>query len=357
LAGVWVWSRRDKRCRSARRVLRVPGGEEESEIKPFTIPELYCPFPSAVNPHADEVNRHTVEWMRRFRLVADEPEHGKIHAVNIGRLAGRFHPEAPRDALQLVSDWYAWMFLQDDRRDESEIGEQPGRLAAVDTTYLDILRGEEPVEERDPLAHALWDLQQRLEARSTATWMRRFIRSVREYFESTIWEATNRARGITPDLASYIRMRPLTGGFAMDTELIEIIERTHLPPEVRDNPVVRRMALASSNVVCWANDIISFEKEVAHGDVHNLISVLQHEHKIGVHEAVERAAGMHDSEVRKFMWLERNVPSFGGRMDVNLALYISTLRSRMRGYLDWSEESERYRRSADASTREDDPLR
>lgn len=84
-------------------------------------------------------------------------------------------------------------------------------------------------------------------------------------------EAINRARGITPDLTTYLRMRSLTSGLWIDTEFIEIAERVHLPPEVRNHSVVRTLTCAANNIVCWANDIISLDKEVKRGDIHNLV--------------------------------------------------------------------------------------
>lgn len=35
-------------------------------------PGLYCPFPSAINPHSKVVYQYTLEWVRSFKLVTDE---------------------------------------------------------------------------------------------------------------------------------------------------------------------------------------------------------------------------------------------------------------------------------------------
>ena len=317
---------------------------DNRQVDAFNLPALYSLFPSAISPHADSVHEDTVGWLDRFRVFEDESAHRSFYATNIGGLAARFHPDAPPDILQLVSDWYAWMFIRDDERDESELGRQPERLAAANARYLEILKGLRPSKGGDPLAHALWDLRCRLLAEApTGTWTRRFVRSVKEHFESTVWEATNRFCGVTPDLETYVRVRPITGGLYIDTEFIGITERTHLPPEVWEDSAVRRLTGASNNAVCWANDIISLKKEVERADVHNLVLILRGSQGLTLREAVARATELHDVEVRTFIDLQYRLPSFSEALDANLERYVAVLRARMRGNLDWSLGSGRYR--------------
>lgn len=314
------------------------------QTKHIVLPELYCPFPPAISEHADTVHRETVEWVRHFGLLPNEGAYSLFGATKIGRLAARFHPDAPREELGLLSDWYAWMFIRDDHCDESEVGERPEHLAAGDARFLDILEGEEPAKCDEPLAHAMHDLRRRLYPRTTAIWMRRFLRTVREHFRSSLWEAGNRARGIVPDLETYVRMRRITGGILVDLDLIEVIEGLRLPPEVREHPTVRSLAQAANNVACWANDLFSLEKELERGDVHNLVIVLRHAEGLALKEAVNLGLRMHDAEVRRFIELESRLPAFGRTVDANLARYAAALRARMRGNLDWTRESGRYRR-------------
>ena len=317
-------------------------GDKGDATEQLVLPELFCPFPSVVNPYAEAVQQHTLDWLQHNELVKGKAAYERVFAANFGGLAARFHPDAPRNELQLVSDWYAWMFFQDDLRDESEIGKHPDQLAAMDARFLEILKGKEPMDRDGALGLALWDLQRRLRARVTVTWMRRFIRSVAEYFDATVWEATNRARGTTPDVVTYIRVRPLTSGLKIDTQFIEISHGIHLPSEVRADPVVSRLTLASNNAVCWANDIISLDKEIKRGDVHNLVLVLQSTEHLTLQQAIDRAGQMHDAEVGSFIELEPRLPSFGRGIDTNLQRYIAVLRARMRGHLEWSYASGRY---------------
>jgi 5-epi-alpha-selinene synthase len=316
------------------------------------LPRLYYPFSPVINSHADAIHESTLNWLDRFEIFPGEVSYNAFYSSQIGRLAARFHPYAPQDALQLVSDWYAWMFLKDDQRDESELGKHPELLAAANKKYLDILRGTKQIAGDQPLTYALKDLRQRLVAQApTRIWMRRFTRSVAEHFTSTVWEATNRSRGLNPDFNTYVRMRPITGGLYVDTEFIGIAERTHVPPEVREHSDVKALMRTSNNVICWANDLFSLEKEAERGDVHNLVLILQNEQECSLQKAVSEAVEMHNAQVQEFEKLEPHIPTFGRAINANLSRFVTVLKTRMRGNFDWSQESGRYKSQQTLVTR------
>ena len=312
-------------------------------MQQIVLPDLFCPFAPVVNKHAALVQEETTRWASSFGLLSEERSHRAFRATAAGRLAAGFHPFAGREELRLISDFYAWMFLQDDRRDESAVGRHPGRLSDSDRRFLEVLEGDVPERHDGPAVHALGDLSERLGLLAPGpAWVRRFVRGVEKYFEASLWEAANRARGTVPDPEDYARMRPLTAGLGVDDELIELAGEARLFGGAREHPTVRRLTLASHNAVCWANDVFSLGKELAHGDVHNLVVVLAHAEGLGLQEALDRVAEVHDEEVRNFVRLSSWLPSFGEAVDEHLGSYMAVLRARIRGNLDWSRESARY---------------
>jgi 5-epi-alpha-selinene synthase len=326
----------------------------------IVLPELDCPFPPVINKHVDTVHEGSVDWVRRFGLLPNEQDLQLFDAIGIGRLAARTHPDSSSDELQLISDWHAWLFVLDDVRDDSEVNIDPKRLSVMDNRFLDILEGKIPYDRDTPLVLALHNLRTRLceylEARGLSdVWLRRFIRTIKDSFEVSLWEAANRAKGITPGIGSYLRMRRVAGGLSIITELTDIIEGNHLPHEVREHPMVRRLTDASHNVVCWANDILSLDKELEYGEVNNLVIVLRDAESLTMQQAVDRAAEMYEAEVRTFVELEERLPSFGTALDTALERYISLLHARIRGVVDWSYESVRYRATLEREAAEMSP--
>jgi hypothetical protein len=308
----------------------------------INFPKIHCPIPSAVNPYAEIVDKHTLAWARRFNLLPNENDFEHLKKSKFGWLVARAYPNAPLEELKIVTDWNTWLFIRDDECDESGLGKNPTLLSAVQSDMLEILNGREPTQYDSPLAHALYDIRNRLLQKVSPAWMGRFIYSIIEYFDSCEWEARNRADGIIPDTAAYILMRPYTGALFTVIELISLTEKVYLPLHVRNNDVLRRLEIMSINVVCWSNDIISFAKESKHHDVHNLVATLLSSQHLSLQKAISLATDMTNAEISAFIELEKQLPSFTTEIDAELQRYIAVLRSWMRGNLDWSYESGRY---------------
>lgn len=305
------------------------------------FPKLYCPFPSAVNQHAESVNTHTLAWVKEFGLVSDEVRFERLKKSKFGWLAARAYPNAPLEELKIVSDWNTWLFIRDDYCDESSLGKNPAMLSDIHADLLEILKGRTPKQYDSALAHALYDIRLRLLRKASPAWMCRFICSVIEYFESSVWEAHNRMDGVIPDTATYILMRPYTGGLYTDIDLIDITEDIYLPLHVRKNDVLQRLALMANNVVCWSNDIISYAKETKYNDVHNLVVTLRPTQPT-LQKAIDLAAEMTNAEINAFIDLQSHLPSYTSEIDADLQRFVAVLRSWMRGNLDWAYDSGRY---------------
>ncbi len=306
------------------------------------IPELFCPFPSSISPYAQAINDATIGWARRSQLLTENTAYHRLCAIGVGWLVGRTTPYTHLEGLQLLADWCTWLFLQDDQCDEQGIGKHPELLKAVHSRSLEILGGMQPTAQDNSAGHALYDLRQRMLGKGSDEWMVRFIQCVENSFDASVWEATNRAQGITPDVHSYIDKRASTSAMFTVLSLTEIADGIRLPKEVREHPTVQQLNLYAINAVCWANDIISLAKEIKQRDVHNLVLALRHQYHLPVKDAIYRAAALHDAQVRAFIDLQHRLPSFGEVVDADLNRYIDILRFWMRGNLDWASASGRY---------------
>ncbi len=86
--------------------------------------------------------------------------------------------------------------------------------------------------------------------------------------------------------------------------------------------------------------------------MHNLVLILEHEENLTRQSAVRLAIEMHNTEVSTFV---ETIPqlraSVGKQPNENLERFVDVLMSRMRGFLDWANESGRYEQSFDDSPR------
>jgi hypothetical protein len=134
-------------------------------------------------------------------------------------------------------------------------------------------------------------------------------------------------------------MRRSTSGVLPCLALIELTDGVELPLSVRDDAAVRRLIEITNDVISWSNDIFSAEKELREGDFHNLVILLMGELSCDVDVASRAVAKMHDGIVAEFERIEARLD----QRNTVLKRYVAVLKAWMRGNLDWSILSGRYR--------------
>lgn len=189
---------------------------------------IHCPFVTCLNPSVTLAEQRGLTWVQRFGLPAPPKvlADGKLEYV---RFSAFVHPHASLDRLQIVSDFFTWLFLLDDKWDESEQGKQIAYMAQLQDRFMEILRDGRPEAHDDPFTHALYDLRTRIVAFGSETVLARFAQSLHDYLEAGRWEVHNRSHGIIPDVRSYLDMRTRTGAVYPCFDLIGVMDRFELP--------------------------------------------------------------------------------------------------------------------------------
>jgi 5-epi-alpha-selinene synthase len=315
-------------------------------VEHVIFPAFYCPFPPEIHPQVEQVHEHTFDWARGHRLLQRERAIRRFHTSRFAWLAARVHAHAPFEELALTNDFFTWLFLLDDQFDDSSAGRQPERMQVVVDRLLAILDIEsdahiQPL--RGPVADALVDLWERARPLTTPSWRLRFARHLRDYLRAYLWETGNRARGETPEIAMYIQMRQDAGAMHLALDYIDLAEHVELPPEIYEGTLMQALLLAINNIVCWQNDIVSVEKEMAHGDFSNLVLVLRKAYGYSLQGAVERANELITAEIRLFEHLCLCTGDLLPGYSQEIEQYLASMRAWIRGNLDWSLESLRFR--------------
>jgi hypothetical protein len=287
------------------------------------------------------VDELTFGWARATGLLRTAADAERFRGIRVGWLAGRTSPRSTLEGLRLLADWQLWLFAFDDAFcDESSTGDRPDLMARTVTRYLGIIEEPRTPPRGDPFAVALADVADRIRCRANPVQRARFVRAVVGYFLAQCWEAANRGCHSPPGLAEYVHMRRHSGAVPTCLALIDVAGGFSLASEEFDDPRVVSLSECATNVACWANDILSYPKEISRSRVvHSLPVVLSAEFGIGVNEALQRTAVMHDQEVARYTAAERAVREHASPQ---LHRYLADLRFWMRGNLDWSVETERY---------------
>lgn len=305
-------------------------------------PVLTSPYPSTLNPFEKQAHDGTINWLHHYGIVCSKFEEDRVKRQGWTRCMARCYPNASLVDLQWISDWVSWVFLFDDQNDEAEQGYGTERLTECRPRLLDIMRGG-PAQEGDQMLLAWHDLWGRIRSKVNHGWLERLTQQHDDYFLACIWEASNRKAGIVPETNTYLLKRVDSGAVYPCLTIIEFVGRLNLPENVLCHPVVRDLSLCTNNLVCWSNDIVSLEKEVKNGDMHNLVIALSNTHQISLQQATDKAVVMYDTEMKRFEALTHQVPQFSTEVDTDLQCYIEGLKFWIQGNLDWSFESQRYR--------------
>ncbi|MCC5669182.1 hypothetical protein LC653_36395 [Nostoc sp. CHAB 5784] len=308
------------------------------------IPWLYIPFPEQINEYAQAVEEHTLKWALKFKLVRGEKHYQHFQASKYGQIVVRACPKATLENLAIASDLITFFYLLDDQCDEANIGKQPEQLRVVFSRFLDVMKQPSLfATDTNPSLASLSDIWQRIHQKASSNLVNRFVNNFKDFFEVYTWEAENRAKNITPSLDTYIKMRSITGGFHWCLNITELVEGINLPTQVRECDEVQNLIRSANNVCTWLNDIVSVEKELKCGDIHNLVLLLQHEYQLTAQEALNRTAELWNVQLQTFIALEQQLPSFGVTVDIELGRYLASIRSWMRAVEHWSYQSGRYR--------------
>ena len=86
--------------------------------QPFQLPDFYLPHPARLNPHVQEAREHSNALGPRRWACSTAPavreRCGTWDAHDYALLCAYTHPDCDGPALDLVTDWYVWVFFFDD---------------------------------------------------------------------------------------------------------------------------------------------------------------------------------------------------------------------------------------------------
>ncbi|MET7399874.1 hypothetical protein ABZS66_40960 [Dactylosporangium sp. NPDC005572] len=307
----------------------------------LAAPAVLCPFPPRLSPHVDEVQRWSLHWATRHGLLERPGARQAFAGARFANLMARAHPDAGPAELQLATAWLISIFVLDDLLEKALV-RAPGPTRAAVDGFVRRLRhqrtdgGELAGVLGRPLTGALDEVWRRTEERVSPAWRERFVGHVADYLDGTLWEAGNRAHDHPPLLHEYRTMRYHSAATEMFFDLIEPMHGVEAPAALLADPDFAIMRQSAGMIIGIFNDLVSWPKEVAVGDHHNIVFAFQREHRLSLQDAVYAAVAEHDEHVTTFMAArDRLGAADPGPCTDDLVHWI-------RGNLDWSLESGRY---------------
>ena len=213
----------------------------------------------------------------RNSAVWDERD---FDAHDYALLCAYTHPDASGPELDLVTDWYVWVFFFDDdflelfkrTKDMEGAKDYLIRLRA----FMPIDPGGAPAVPKNPVERALQDLWNRTIPAKSREWRVRFSESTRNLLEECVWELANIQEGRVANPIEYIEMRRKVGGAPWSADLVEHAVGVEIPDRVAALRPMRVLKDTFADSVHLRNDLFSYQREVENeGENANCVLVFQ----------------------------------------------------------------------------------
>ncbi|KAK4235978.1 isoprenoid synthase domain-containing protein [Achaetomium macrosporum] len=300
-----------------------------SSLKLWLPPlEQIWEWPRMVSPYLDELEEECLQWTASFGAFDPETQR-RIH--DKGKL------RQVRSGCDIMHLFFMFDEYSDGRASPEEVWNQ-ARILTDAMTYPDKPRPEGEWVGGE-VARQFW---LRLPKTYTETFRRRFLKTWIDYVEAVARQAENRAVSRVLDPDSYIALRRDTSGAPSTLAMCEL--DLDIPDEIREHPIIVELFTLAVDLILIANDILSYNKEQAACDAeHNIITVIMNQSpELDVQQAVDKAGDMCREKTERFNTLYRQVPRWGGPVDLDVQKFVDGLAVCVGGTLHWSYESQRY---------------
>ena len=343
----------------------MTSGLRSTTSQPYELPDFYVPWPARLNPHRERARSHAKAWARSVGILDDSKstdgsavwDEAAYDAHDYTLLCAYTHPDCSAEELELVTDWYVWVFFFDDyfldryKRTEDAAGARE---------YLDALGAYMPLSASasadaampaptNPAEAGLANLWARTVPTMSPAWRARFAVTLRDLLWESVWELANIARRRVANPIEYVEGRRKVGGAPWSACLVEHAT-AEIPPGLTATRPIRVLTETFADAVHFRNDIFSYQREIeSEGETANAVLVAMRFFDTDPQTAAGIVNDLITSRLHQFentalaelpaLFEEHRVDPFG-RLQV--AAYVKGLQDWQSGGHEWHLRSSRY---------------
>ncbi|MCK6590010.1 MAG: germacradienol/geosmin synthase [Polyangiaceae bacterium] len=330
-------------------------------MQPFKLPDFYMPYPARLNPHLEGARVHTKAWAREMGILSEKNRKGELiwdehdlDSHDYALLCAYTHPDCSAEELNLITDWYVWVFFFDDHfldvykytKDYKGAKEYLGRLSA----FMPVHPAGAPPTPTNPVERGLADLWGRTTPTASVDWRVRFVESTEHLLNESLWELANIQEGRVANPIEYIEIRRRVGGAPWSANLIEHAVGGEVPAAIAATRPMLVLRDTFADGVHLRNDIFSYQREVEkEGENANCILVLERFLGVDTQTAAELTNDLLTSRLQQFettalfelpALLEDHYIDPIARL--NVVKYVKGLQDWQSGGHEWHMRSSRY---------------
>jgi germacradienol/geosmin synthase len=343
---------------------RTEKPEEAQVMQQFEMPRFYMPFEARRNPNVDAAREHSKAWAWRMGMLRSAQTEKmaqdsftwveqEFDATDSALFGSYYHPDAPIDELNLMTDWLIWgFFVDDDFFDRFKRGnDMAGAKAYVARLplFMPIFLTVTPMP-TNAVERSLVDLWFRTTPSKSVEWRCRLAADIITMVGSWLWELFNMTEQRITDPIDYFEMRRATGGGRWAACLVEHAADIEIPPALYESRPIRVLLDTFADVAFGHNDIFSYDKEIElEGELGNGVLVV----KNFLNSDLQRAVNVHNdiitSRIKQFEYTAATeLPALFEELPVDpitrakILRYVDALKTATAGRLQWYLGSGRY---------------
>ncbi|KAF2630913.1 terpenoid synthase [Macroventuria anomochaeta] len=320
----------------------------------LAIPDLkamIAHWPASVNLHKNLLRDEVHE--RFERLFPPGKRLQKMKLADAALFGSSWWPYASFEDLCVVTHLSTWLFAWDDELDSAEYSnlindmDQATTFREYTIRYIRACLNQdygEPIALDSPIITDITRVCEAVRQGYPPEKTQIFLNELVYFVESCQLEQQNQVEGHLPTAQEYLQRRMGSGAVRVCLALSEFACRIVLPSEIMADPDMTTIWDATNIVICIMNDILSFKKELAQGQVDSILPVLFAEHG-SMDTAMSIAASLIVQSIRSVddaaeRLLQRHGEDLILRRD--LGDFIDSCKYACTGNLNWSLVSGRF---------------
>ncbi|KAG1773547.1 isoprenoid synthase domain-containing protein [Suillus occidentalis] len=281
------------------------------------------------SPYLQECSAESREWVARFNVL-NEKHHAILEKSQSGLLCALTYPYAGREGFKTTCDFINLLFVLDHVSDD---------MNSKDANVM----ADPDFKHASNLAKITLDFRQAIIRSAKPQCFKHFLTNLKRYTKAVAQEAELRETGEVLDLMNFIPLRRENSGVRCCFAFIEYNLGIELSDAVFNDPIFRSVYFAAVDMVCWTNDLLSYNVEQAMGhNSNNIVTVLMQEKNASIQEAADCIGVVFEQLITRFLKDKSRLPSWGADIDRDVALYVEGLTRWVNGNLVWSFQGSRY---------------
>lgn len=277
----------------------------------LNVPKPVYPWTTLQSPFAGTLNEEENNWYDEdYQFLSKDAmaRYKKMRLIDVGPF---MVPAATEKARVLHATRFAiYMTVTDDYVELLPVKE----IAAFRDRIFEVMMGDDPrPDEKGILRQMQTNRKEWIALGMPDFWLERIAKNYKYRFvtDGIMEESPFKISKDIPSIPLFHLIRANSIGMIPFVDLICPTTGFALPDFIYRHTVIQRIIMLQAIIVALQNDFATIGKELAiESEIFNIITLLQHHHKLSFEEACIEGMKIHDEFVNEFVTLSNHLPDF-----------------------------------------------